>query len=177
MCDCLCCLKRPAYQRSFETSSLEIFITEISWTCKWSLVAYVIRTCLASPFSFPSLVVALQELWRAGAVESSGWLGKAFPCHASRGKEDSPVLQGAVWSQHGTLPEVWLTDRPNSCSGDTLLYFGTWVLLKYKGLMFAKGEKKHVCINERKSRKKFSWYLGNIFSSICQIDWHFRHSY
>lgn len=122
-----------------------------------------------------SLFLPILSDGTAGSVESwswwraTGWLGKASPCHENWGNESNSLSSVKV--------EVWLTDKPNSCSGDVLWYIGTWVLLKYKGFMLVKGVQKHACINERKYLKKFSWYLQNIFSSICQTDWHFRYSY
>lgn len=99
----------------------------------------------------------------------------AWQGHPPSMETEAMSLTLLQWRQHVTLPELWLTNQ--TCSGNMLRYFGTWVLLKYKGLMFVKAVQKQVCINERKSLKKISWYLQNIFISVCQTDWHFRYSY
>lgn len=121
-----------------------------------------------------SLFLPILSSGTVGSVESwswwrgTGWLGKASSCHGNRGNE--PDSSAVSHVKAACDPPQALAEKPNSCSGNTLRYFGTWVLLKYKGLMFVKGVQKQVCINERKSLKKFSWYLQNIFSSVCQTD-------
>lgn len=114
-------------------------------------------------------MVALQAAWRTGAG-GEPQDGLARPSTAMQAEEVRTALFCVSRVKPACDPPPGLADRPNSCSGDTLQDMRAWVLVKYKGLMFVKGVEKHVCTNERKSQKISSWYLLNIFGSICQTD-------